>query len=109
MLFRGDISYDRPSYWSLRNFRRFNFDLLWLIAGSNRPVEKREGDDQNYDKRGKESCYVFPLHHFSIWGEGELLPIVGASGLARFPPRKVSSIWRKSAQSAFVSDHNAPL
>jgi hypothetical protein len=72
MLFGGDISHHRPSYRGLRNFRRFNFGLLWrLILGSNRPVEKRKGDDQKSDNSGQESCYVFPLHHFSIGGEGD--------------------------------------
>jgi hypothetical protein len=34
------------------------------------------------------------------------LPIVGAQ---RFPPCKLWSIWRKSAQLAIVPDHNPPL
>jgi hypothetical protein len=32
----------------------------------------------------------------------------GPSGLARFSPCKLRGIWRKSAQLAFVSDHNPP-
>jgi hypothetical protein len=47
MLFRDDdISRHRSSHRSLRSFWRFNFGLLWLIVGSDRPVEKREDDDQ---------------------------------------------------------------
>ena len=65
MLFRGDVSHHWPSYRGLRSFRRFNFGLLWrLILYSNRPVEKRKGDDQKSDSSGPAILLCFPTSSF---------------------------------------------